>query len=136
MNGSRWLLVLLAIAGLGLQAELWFSDDGYRKTLNLRTSVADQRDLTGKQESQGFHRVLLKRWLGMGGIAVVGLANQWPTLITYLDTSFVRMDNNLIENAIRPFAIGRKNWMFSVAPRGAESSALFYSLIETAKING
>ncbi len=62
--------------------------------------------------------------------------NQWPTLITYLDTSFVRMDNNLIENAIRPFAIGRKNWMFSVAPRGAESSALFYSLIETAKING
>ena len=45
MNGSRWLLVLLAIAGLGLQAELWFSDDGYRKTLNLRTAVADQRDL-------------------------------------------------------------------------------------------
>ncbi len=45
MNGSRWLLVLLAIAGLGLQAELWLSDDGYRKTLNLRTAVADQRDL-------------------------------------------------------------------------------------------
>ena len=45
MNGSRWLLVLLAMAGLGLQAELWFSDDGYRKTLNLRTAVADQRDL-------------------------------------------------------------------------------------------
>ena len=45
LNGSRWLLVLLAIAGLGLQAELWFSDDGYRKTLNLRGAVADQRDL-------------------------------------------------------------------------------------------
>ena len=45
MNGSRWLLVLLAIAGLGLQAELWFSDDGYRKTLNLREAVADQRGL-------------------------------------------------------------------------------------------
>ena len=45
MNGSRWLLVLLAIAGLGLQAELWFSDDGYRKTLDLRSAVADQRDL-------------------------------------------------------------------------------------------
>lgn len=45
MNDSRWLLVLLAIAGLGLQAELWFSDDGYRKTLNLREAVADQRDL-------------------------------------------------------------------------------------------
>jgi len=45
MNGSRWLLVLLTTAGLGLQAELWFSDDGYRKTLNLREAVADQRDL-------------------------------------------------------------------------------------------
>ena len=36
---------MLAIAGLGLQAELWLSDDGYRKTLNLRSAVADQRDL-------------------------------------------------------------------------------------------
>ena len=45
MNGSRWLLVLLAITGLGLQAELWFSDDGYRKTLKLCEAVASQRDL-------------------------------------------------------------------------------------------
>ncbi len=41
----RWLLVLLGIAGLGLQAELWFSDDGYRKTLNLRDAVIGQRAL-------------------------------------------------------------------------------------------
>ena len=45
LNSSRWLLVVLAIAGLGLQADLWFSDDGYRKTLKLRTAVADQRAL-------------------------------------------------------------------------------------------
>jgi len=45
LNGSRWLLVLLAIAGLGLQAELWLSDDGYRKTLNLRSAAAEQREL-------------------------------------------------------------------------------------------
>ena len=45
MNGTRWLLVVLAIAGLGLQAELWFSDDGYRKTLKLREAVAEQRVL-------------------------------------------------------------------------------------------
>ena len=45
MSGSRWLLVLLAIAGLGLQAELWMSDDGYRKTIKLRTAVAEQREL-------------------------------------------------------------------------------------------
>jgi cell division protein FtsB len=42
---TRWLLVILAIAGLGLQTELWFSDDGYRKTLKLRAAVADQRAL-------------------------------------------------------------------------------------------
>ena len=45
MSGSRWLIGLLAIAGLGLQAELWLSDYGYRKTLKLRGAVAEQRDL-------------------------------------------------------------------------------------------
>lgn len=42
---KNWILILLAIAGLGLQAELWLSDDGYRKTLKLRAAVADQREL-------------------------------------------------------------------------------------------
>ena len=46
------------------------------------------------------------------------------------------MDNNLLENAIRPFVVGRKNWLFSVTPEGARASALFYSHIETAKANG
>ncbi len=64
------------------------------------------------------------------------MANQWPLLINYVENGIVRMDNNLVENAIRPFAVGRKNWLFAVSPRGAESSALFYSLIETAKANG
>ena len=45
MFSSRWLLVLLGIAGLGLQAELWLSDDGYRKTLKLQKAVAEQRAL-------------------------------------------------------------------------------------------
>jgi len=42
---TRALLLLLGVAGLGLQAELWFSDDGYRKTMNLRTAVSEQRAL-------------------------------------------------------------------------------------------
>ncbi len=45
------------------------------------------------------------------------------------------MDNNLAENAIRPFVVGRKNWLFSKTPEGAKASALLYSLIETAKAN-
>jgi transposase len=61
--------------------------------------------------------------------------SQWPRLVKYLDNGLVRMDNNLIENAIRPFVIGRKNWLFSVSQEGARASASFYSLIETAKAN-
>jgi cell division protein FtsB len=45
MSGSRWLLILLAMAGLGLQGQLWLSDDGHRKTIKLRTAVAEQREL-------------------------------------------------------------------------------------------
>ena len=62
--------------------------------------------------------------------------SQWARLIRYLDNGLVRMDNNLIENSIRPFVIGRKNWLFNVTPEGARASASFYSLIETAKANG
>ena len=62
--------------------------------------------------------------------------SQWPRLIKYLDNGLVRMDNNLVENAIRPFVIGRKNWLFNITPEGARASASFYSLIETAKANG
>ena len=45
-------------------------------------------------------------------------------------------DNNAAENAIRPFVVGRKNWLFAGSPKGAEASAGLYSLIETAKANG
>ena len=62
--------------------------------------------------------------------------SHWSRLIKYLDAGLVRMDNNLLENAIRPFVIGRKNWMFNVTPERARASASFYSLIETAKANG
>jgi cell division protein FtsB len=43
LSTTRWLLILLGLAGLSLQAQLWFADDGYRKTLKLRSAVAEQR---------------------------------------------------------------------------------------------
>ncbi len=46
------------------------------------------------------------------------------------------ISNNLAENAIRPFAVGRKNWLFCDTVMGAQSSAIVYSLVETAKANG
>ena len=45
-------------------------------------------------------------------------------------------DNNLVENAIRPFALGRKNWMFATSTKGVEASAIHYSILATAQANG
>jgi transposase len=70
------------------------------------------------------------------GKALHYLHNQWSRLIVYLDSGDYPIDNNAIENAIRPFAIGRKNWLFSNSQAGARASANLYSLIETAKANG
>ena len=53
-----------------------------------------------------------------------------------LDSPEVPISNNLAENAIRPFVVGRKNWLFCDTPKGAESSAIVYTLVETAKANG
>ena len=63
-------------------------------------------------------------------------ASEWPRLIRVLADGRLELDNNLCENAIRPFVMGRKAWLFSDTPAGAEASARLYSLIETAKANG
>lgn len=70
------------------------------------------------------------------GKALTYLHNQWPSLIRYLDDGRLPIDNNATERAIRPFVIGRRNWLFADTPRGAHASANLYSLIETAKLNG
>ena len=62
--------------------------------------------------------------------------NQWDRLKRYVDDGRLTPDNNLAENAIRPFVVGRKNWLFSGVAEGAEASAALYSIIETAKANG
>jgi len=70
------------------------------------------------------------------GKAVNYLASNWSKLVRYIEAGHLPIDNNRAENAIRPFVIGRKNWLFSDTPRGATASAQVYSLIETAKANG
>ena len=86
-----------------------------------------------------------KKWLskkslqtppkGLLGKAVSYALNQWHRLIGYIEDGNLTPDNNMAENSIRPFVIGRKNWLFAGTPEGAEASALLYSLIETAKAN-
>ena len=70
------------------------------------------------------------------GKAIQYALNQWDRLVVYIEAGFLKPDNNVAENAIRPFVLGRKNWLFAGAPKGAEASATFFSLIETARANG
>lgn len=73
---------------------------------------------------------------GLLGKAINYALNNWQRLIRYLDDGRLRPDNNRAENAIRPFVVGRKNWLFAGNPDGAKAAAVYYSLIETAKANG
>ena len=70
------------------------------------------------------------------GQAIEYTLSEWSKLIRYLDNHLLTPDNNTVENAIRPFVVGRKNWLFSNTPRGAHASAVIYSLVESAKANG
>lgn len=88
----------------------------------------------------------LRRWLenvrpqappeSLLGKAVRYALNQWSKLLVYLEDGRVPIDNNAVENAIRPFVLGRKNWLFSGSPDGAHASAAIYTLIENARVNG
>lgn len=87
-----------------------------------------------------------KKWLdhhlpktseqGAIGKAIRYCLSHWKELNSYLQDGRIEIDNNLIENAIRPFALGRKNWLFNGSPTGAKAGAIFFSLIETCKANG
>ncbi len=87
----------------------------------------------------------LRKWLdeslgvvvpqSLTGKALAYLDGQWPKLVRVFEHGEVPLDTNLVENAIRPFAIGRKNWLFADTVHGAEASANLYSLVETAKAN-
>jgi transposase len=73
---------------------------------------------------------------GLLGKAINYALSHWPKLIRYLENGHITPDNNAAENAIRPFVIGRKNWLFAGSPNGADAAATLYSLIETAKACG
>ena len=69
------------------------------------------------------------------GKALHYLKEQWPYLVRYLEDGRLELSNNRAERSIKPFVMGRKGWLFSNTPAGAQASAVIYSLIETAKEN-
>jgi transposase len=90
--------------------------DGYKRWLEKKTPEVPPESLIGK--------------------AIRYSLSNWEKLIRYLEAWYITPDNNGCENAIRPFVLGRKNWLFANTPRGACASACLYSLVESAKANG
>jgi len=136
----------LANRGLAAEEALQFIARLYRIEKEARVKQLSLPELYQLRQQQA-KPVLeeFKHWLdekaprtppgGLLGKAIAYTLNQWSRLIAYLQDGRLRPDNNLVENAIRPFVVGRKNWLFSGHPRGAAASAFLYSLIETAKAN-
>jgi transposase len=79
------------------------------------------------------HAVLPASLLGK---ALHYLASQWPKLVRFVDDGRYPLDNNACENAIRPFVVGRRNWLFADTVAGAQASANLYSLLQTCVVNG
>ncbi len=106
------------------------SQERYRQRLKKSRPVVDQfyEWLTFQRP-----RVLPKSTFGT---AINYCLNQREKLVRFLLDGRLELDNNRGERSIKPFVLGRKNWLFSNTPKGAESSAIAYSIVETAKENG
>ena len=119
----------------------------YHIERQLRTQHLSEQDFVQARKAQALPILAeFKQWLDTRAMQVppsthLGKAlhyalQQWDRLMRYLDSPYLTPDTNAVENAIRPFVLGRKNWMFSGSPGGAHASATLYSLIQTAKANG
>jgi transposase len=119
----------------------------YRIERELRASRLEPGEFLRRRKEQAIPILTdFKKWLDtktkqvppstLLGRAVSYALGEWDKLVRYLDSPYLGLDTNPVENAIRPFVLGRKNWLFSGSPRGAHASATLYSLIETAKANG
>jgi transposase len=124
---------------------LAFIQSLYRIEQTLKDKTSEEQLIARQQQSQPILNKL-KVWLEKSlpqtppqspiGKALYYLHNQWAHLINYVCDGDYPIDNNAAENAIRPFVIGRKNWLFSASQKGAVASGNLYSVIETAKANG
>lgn len=122
---------------------------GYiRKLYAIEREARDRSDTEKYKVRQALSLPLLetfKTWLekqvgkvmkgSLTRIAMEYTLNQWPYLTGYCEHGYLHISNVLAENAIRPFAVGRRAWLFADTTRGARASATCYSLIETAKAN-
>ena len=117
----------------------------YRIEAQIKQKTAQQKQTIRQSQSRPLLEQF-KTWLDKSalqsppksavGKAVAYSLRQWPKLMRYTENGYLNIDNNRAERAIKPFVIGRKNWLFSNTANGAQASAMMYSIIETAKANG
>ncbi len=117
----------------------------YRLEREIRGLSAEEKHEHRQQQARSLLEEF-KTWLDKSanqvppktalGMAVAYALGRWDKLVRYLDSGDLQIDNNRAERAIKPFVIGRKNWMFSNTGNGAKASAMLYSIVETAKANG
>jgi transposase len=126
---------------LGYFAKLYAIEDEARK----KELSFENRKLLRQKESvpilEKFHEWLIlskQKVPPKSGIAdaIDYTLRQWPYLTPYTNHGEAEIDSNWVENQIRPFALGRRNWLFVGAEESAQIAALFYSLIQSAKLNG
>jgi len=136
----------------GKKTQASLADIGLSKINTLYRLERNIKDLPVHEKCQQRQKIAvpllkeLKVWLeskveqtAKGGLtykAIYYTLNQWSSLIAYCEDGRLNISNAGAENAIRPFAVGRRRWLFCDTPAGANASAIHYSLIETAKANG
>ena len=129
----------VAAQGVKLISELFHLDGLYDKTKDKDRKDYRQREVAPKVDAYfAWVKESLPK-VPAGGSTCKALQyslNQEEYLRFFLTDGKVPMDNNTAERAIRPFTLGRKNWVNVDSIRGAEASAIMYSLVETAKANG
>lgn len=115
----------------------------YRIEISLKDKDANEKYQLRQEKTKPLLEQFY-RWLEKANVppksalgkAIQYCKNQWHKLIRYTEDGNLSIDNNRAERAVKPFVIGRKNWLFSNTANGARASAMLYSMIETAKANG
>ncbi|MGZ0002873.1 IS66 family transposase [Burkholderia gladioli] len=127
---TRFIRLIGKLFAAESRSQTWATERRQRLRRRYSARVLDAiHELMLEQSAGGVPKSLL-------GKGLTYLREQWPKLICYVENGDWPISNNPCENAIRPFCVGRRGWLFSDTVDGANASANLYSLVETCKANG
>ncbi|RQR24572.1 IS66 family transposase [Burkholderia sp. Bp9143] len=127
---TRFIKLIGRLFAAEARSATWMAERRQRLRRRYSARVLDSIHALMREQSSG---VVPKSLLGKG---LTYLRAQWPKLIRYVENGDWPISNNPCENAIRPFCVGRRGWLFSDTIDGANASANLYSLVETCKAGG